>query len=38
MSVAQRLALGRLVSISGGSAGYIPLVAAIYGRTARVAS
>jgi hypothetical protein len=33
MTVAQRLALGRLVSISGGSATYIALVAAIYRRT-----
>jgi MFS family permease len=33
MLVARRLALGRLISLSGGSAAYIALVAAIYGRT-----
>ena len=33
MGVARRLALGRLVSLSGGSAAYIALVAAIYGET-----
>jgi len=33
MGVARRLALGRLISLSGGSAAYIALVAAIYGRT-----
>ena len=33
MAVARRLALGRLISLSGGSAAYIALVAAIYGRT-----
>jgi MFS family permease len=33
MRVARRLALGRLVSLSGGSAAYIALVAAIYGET-----
>ena len=33
MDVARRLALGRLVSLSGGSAAYIALVAAIYGET-----
>lgn len=33
MLVARRLALGRLVSLSGGSAAYIALVAAIYGAT-----
>ena len=33
MDVARRLALGRLVSLSGGSAAYIALVAAIYGQT-----
>jgi MFS family permease len=33
MGAARRLALGRLISLSGGSAAYIALVAAIYGRT-----
>jgi MFS family permease len=33
VTVARRLALGRLVSLSGGSAAYIALVAAIYGET-----
>ena len=33
MGVARRLALGRLISLSGGSAAYIALVAAFYGRT-----
>ena len=33
MGTARRLALGRLVSLSGGSAAYIALVAAIYGET-----
>ena len=33
MRIARRLALGRLVSLSGGSAAYIALVAAIYGET-----
>ena len=33
MGIARRLALGRLVSLSGGSAAYIALVAAIYGET-----
>ena len=33
MAVARRLALGRLVSLTGGSAAYIALVAAIYGQT-----
>src|SRR5258705_8317827 len=33
MGVAGRLALGRLISLSGGSAAYIALVAAIYTRT-----
>src|SRR5437763_12765065 len=33
MAVARRLALGRLISLSGGSAAYIALVAAIYGQT-----
>jgi MFS family permease len=33
VEVARRLALGRLVSLSGGSAAYIALVAAIYGET-----
>src|SRR5260221_3482221 len=33
MGVARRLALGRLISLWGGSAAYIALVAAIYGRT-----
>jgi MFS family permease len=31
--IARRLALGRLVSLSGGAAAYIALVAAIYGET-----
>ncbi len=33
MGIARRLALGRLVSVGGGSAAYIALVAAIYGAT-----
>lgn len=33
MGVVRRLALGRLISLSGGSAAYIALVAAIYGPT-----
>ena len=33
MRVAQRLALGRLVSLGAGSAAYIALVAAIFGET-----
>jgi MFS family permease len=33
VSVARRLALGRLVSLSGGAAAYIAIVASIYGRT-----
>src|SRR3954464_5127513 len=33
MGVARRLALGRLISLAGGSAAYIALVAAIYGQT-----
>jgi MFS family permease len=33
VGIARRLALGRLVSLSGGSAAYIALVAAIYGET-----
>jgi MFS family permease len=33
VGTARRLALGRLVSLSGGSAAYIALVAAIYGET-----
>src|SRR5260370_7962792 len=33
MGVARRLALGGLISLSGGSAAYIALVASIYGRT-----
>jgi MFS family permease len=33
VGTARRLALGRLVSLSGGSAAYIALVAAIYGQT-----
>jgi len=33
VAIARRLALGRLVSLSGGSAAYIALVAAIYGET-----
>jgi MFS family permease len=33
LGVARRLALGRLVSLGGGSAAYIALVAAIYGTT-----
>jgi MFS family permease len=33
MAIARRLALGRLVSLTGGSAAYIALVAAIYGQT-----
>ena len=33
MRAARRLALGRLISLSGGSAAYIALVAAIYGST-----
>jgi MFS family permease len=33
MGIARRLAFGRLISLSGGSAAYIALVAAIYQRT-----
>jgi len=33
VTIARRLALGRLISVSGGSASYVALVAAIYGRT-----
>jgi MFS family permease len=33
VGTARRLALGRLVSLSGGSAAYIALVAAVYGET-----
>ena len=33
MGVARRLAFGRLISLSGGSAAYIALIASIYGRT-----
>ena len=33
MQIARRLALARLVSLSGGSAAYIALVAALYGET-----
>src|SRR6188472_2397106 len=33
MQIAQRLALGRLVSLGAGSAAYIALVAAVYGET-----
>jgi MFS family permease len=33
VQIARRLALGRLVSLSGGSAAWIALVAAIYGQT-----
>jgi MFS family permease len=33
VAIARRLALGRLVSITGGSAAYIALIAAIYGET-----
>ena len=33
MGIARRLAFGRLVSLSGGSAAYIALVSAIYGET-----
>src|SRR5215204_2107165 len=33
MAIARVLAFGRLVSITGGSAAYIALVAAIYGET-----
>jgi MFS family permease len=33
MRVARRLALGRLISLTGGSAAYIALVSAIYGET-----
>ena len=33
MGIARRLALGRLISLTGGSAAYIALVAAIYGET-----
>lgn len=37
MAVARRLALGRLVSLTGGSAAYIALVAAVYGETGSAA-
>jgi len=33
MGVARRLALGRLISLTGGSAAYIALIASVYGRT-----
>jgi MFS family permease len=33
MGIARRLAVGRLISLTGGSASYIALVAAIYGQT-----
>ena len=33
VAVARRLAAGRLISLSGGSAAYIALVAAIYSAT-----
>jgi Na+/melibiose symporter-like transporter len=33
MDAARRLALGRLISLTGGSAAYIALIAAIYGHT-----
>jgi MFS family permease len=37
MGIARRLALGRLISLTGGSAAYIALVAAIYGETGSAA-
>ncbi len=37
MAIARRLALGRLISLTGGSAAYIALVAAIYGETGSAA-
>lgn len=37
MRIARRLALGRLISLTGGSAAYIALVAAIYGETGSAA-
>jgi MFS family permease len=37
VAIARRLALGRLVSLIGGSAAYIALVAAIYGETGSAA-
>src|SRR4051812_31413201 len=33
MGIARRLGLGRLISVTGGAAAYIGLVAAIYGET-----
>ena len=37
MDAARRLALGRLISLTGGSAAYIALIAAIYGHTGSAA-
>ena len=37
MEAARRLALGRLISLTGGSAAYIALIAAIYGHTGSAA-
>jgi MFS family permease len=37
VAVAQRLALGRLISLTGGAAAYVALIAAIYGETGSAA-
>lgn len=37
MDAARRLALGRLISLTGGSAAYVALIAAIYGHTGSAA-
>ena len=37
MDAARRLALGRLISLMGGSAAYIALIAALYGNTSSAA-
>jgi predicted MFS family arabinose efflux permease len=37
MRIARRLALGRLISLTGGSAAYIALIAAVYGETGSAA-
>src|SRR5438876_175987 len=37
MNAARRLALGRLISLMGGSAAYIALIATLYGRTGSAA-
>jgi hypothetical protein len=37
MEIARRLALGRLISLTGGSAAYIALIAAVYDQTGSAA-